>query len=790
MKIATVCSGIGSPEVALKNLKIDHEISFACEIDKFARQTYLANHNPLLMLEDMTIESWEGKEFYSDLFIGGIPCQSFSLAGKRLGELDPRGLLFFDFLRYVKIQNPKYFIIENVKGLLSSKSCITYRNTLYLLLHNFNKITKWEQLNSDQNSLNLLSQNISNYLLLNFAKKLNLQTDKSGTYLNIKQGLSYEKLEQRAGSGLKRRLKFLEERIYQITKKYNYCQKERIQQLEEQEADLDLLQDQLYLIENLIPLVTNLLEKTVDIDVNTQLFSNNLLEENLKTGKLYTTLTELNSITDSKTFFYVLESNIIRLIILALDLSPNLWKEIWLILTKKKEFIGLKTFDIWTSNLSNLLYNLHWQVLNTKDYGLPQNRERVFLIGIRNDLPNDFNFPKTIPLKLRLKDILEDEVDEKYYLSEKMINYLTTRKDNFNGGKINFKGENDIASCINASSKSLDISDNIIQVGNVNPSGNGMNGNVFSDEGLCPTLTTNKGEGIKIQIKSATKSGYETATEGDSINLEHPDSQTRRGRVGKQVAQTLTTSCNQGVMIGAMRGRTVKIAKIGRSEEGKKQRKESLAKGVDYTPFQAKEIKFEESDVMNCITTATTKDNLIQVSEYQQDLEINENGTSNCLTSVQKDNLVIQINPSLESGGKQPYQQNRVYDGKGIAPALCRGKSDLNVTYNNPKVKHNLSGGKWDKMHEQSRRVYDENGIAPTIHTMGGGNQEIKTFDQYRIRKLTPKECFRLQGFPDEFLQNAIDAGVSNSQLYKQAGNSISVPVIQSILKILLKNEI
>ena len=118
LKVATVCSGIGSPEVAIRNLGIKHEIVFGCEIDKYARQTYLANFNPNMMLEDMTKEDWEDEKYYSDLFIGGIPCQAFSLAGKRLGELDARGLLFYDFYRYVKNQQPKYFIIENVKGLL------------------------------------------------------------------------------------------------------------------------------------------------------------------------------------------------------------------------------------------------------------------------------------------------------------------------------------------------------------------------------------------------------------------------------------------------------------------------------------------------------------------------------------------------------------------------------------------------------------------------------------------------------------------------------------------------
>lgn len=82
IKVATVCSGIGSPEQALVDLDIPHEISFACEIDNWARTTYLANFKPNIMLKDMTKESWAQPENYADLFVGGIPCQSFSLAGK------------------------------------------------------------------------------------------------------------------------------------------------------------------------------------------------------------------------------------------------------------------------------------------------------------------------------------------------------------------------------------------------------------------------------------------------------------------------------------------------------------------------------------------------------------------------------------------------------------------------------------------------------------------------------------------------------------------------------------
>lgn len=109
-------------------------------------------------------------------------------------------------------------------------------------------------------------------------------------------------------------------------------------------------------------------------------------------------------------------------------------------------------------------YHIYFKVLNAKDFGVPQNRERIFIIGIRDDEDNNFQFPKEFPLEKRLKDILEPVVDEKYFLSDKMLDYLTSRKDNFNNGKINFKDENSVASTITKSSSSLDISDNIIKV--------------------------------------------------------------------------------------------------------------------------------------------------------------------------------------------------------------------------------------------------------------------------------------------------------------------------------------
>ena len=196
------------------------------------------------------------------------------------------------------------------------------------------------------------------------------------------------------------------------------------------------------------------------------------------------------------------------------------------------------TFETIISTLDELGYNVEWQVLNSKNFGVPQNRERVFIIG--------------------------------HLRGERTRNVFP------------ISGENQPTS-----------SQSVVKIGNVNPSGNGMNGEVYQADGLALTLTTNKGEGQKIAIKSntikqfgvlqpnfnqcgvvyetdgiaptirayqggglepkirvkeATSKGYAEAEVGDSVNLSHPNSKTRRGRVGKQVANTLLTGESQGVI--------------------------------------------------------------------------------------------------------------------------------------------------------------------------------------------------------------------------------------------------
>ena len=173
-------------------------------------------------------------------------------------------------------------------------------------------------------------------------------------------------------------------------------------------------------------------------------------------------------------------------------------------------------FKIVLESLEEIGYNNYWQVLNAKDYGIPQNRERVFIISIRKDIDKGFTFPQPIPLKLRLKDLLEGQVDEKYYLTDKTLNYF--------------------------------IKNSQIQ----KEKGNGFNFAPTDGNTIAKSVTTKAGGRMDdnfIEVREATKKGYAEAYPGDSVNLEQPNSKTRRGRVGKEVAQTLTTSCNQAVVV-------------------------------------------------------------------------------------------------------------------------------------------------------------------------------------------------------------------------------------------------
>lgn len=258
------------------------------------------------------------------------------------------------------------------------------------------------------------------------------------------------------------------------------------------------------------------------------------------------------------------------------------------------------TFKMFTDELDEYGYNVYWKVLNAKDYGIPQNRERVYLIFIKKELDNGkFTYPEPFDNGMRLKDILEENVDEKFYISNDKVQRFLTNLNNkdallYDACQVKREGKsreyNDFCPTLTARDYKDPrlVNDNvvkqvgniskcegnwknpqvgriystdgcsptlntcgggshepkIVQLGNVNPSGKGMNGNVFDENGLAPTLTTNKGEGNKIAIRQATKKGYIECELGGVADLSYPESKTRRGRVQEngQICPTITAT--------------------------------------------------------------------------------------------------------------------------------------------------------------------------------------------------------------------------------------------------------
>ncbi|MGC4018384.1 MAG: DNA (cytosine-5-)-methyltransferase [Muricomes sp.] len=247
----------------------------------------------------------------------------------------------------------------------------------------------------------------------------------------------------------------------------------------------------------------------------------------------------------------------------------------WLIYENVKGMLSSnKGFDFLEILLAmdELGYDCEWQLFNSKDWGVPQNRERVYTIGhLRRYGPR-----KILPIT---------GTDGEDSVQIKQIGHQISHRKNPNQYRV--YGTEGISPCLNKMDGG-GLEPHIAIICKTNPSGNGMNGNVYDGTLINPALTTNKGEGNKIaipvltpdgaekrqngrrfkdngepmftltsqdrhgvgiKVKEATKRGFAVASEGDSINLSVPDSKTRRGRVGHGIANTLDTSCNQGIFV-------------------------------------------------------------------------------------------------------------------------------------------------------------------------------------------------------------------------------------------------
>jgi len=146
LTVGTTFSGIGAPEQAFKNLGLLYKVKWACDINKHAKKTWLANHECDIFYEDVTKLNMGTLE-YVDIYIFGFPCQSYSSNGGRAGLEDHRGKLIYNSLEILKVKQPKYFIAENVEGLLTHDNGKTFQIILKAMVSQGYKVY-WKLLNS------------------------------------------------------------------------------------------------------------------------------------------------------------------------------------------------------------------------------------------------------------------------------------------------------------------------------------------------------------------------------------------------------------------------------------------------------------------------------------------------------------------------------------------------------------------------------------------------------------------------------------------------------------------
>ena len=200
---------------------------------------------------------------------------------------------------------------------------------------------------------------------------------------------------------------------------------------------------------------------------------------------------------------------------------------------------GGATFETIIRTLDELGYDVEWQVLNSKNFGVPQNRERVFIIGhLRGERTRNV-FP------------ISGESEQSDHQPPKIEIIGNTKNPNgtSKGTKSVVYGSGGVVGTLTATDYKEPKQVAIKQFGILQPNFNQC-GVVYETDGIAPTIRAYQGGGLepKIRVKEATSKGYAEAEVGDSVNLSHPNSKTRRGRVGKKVANTLLTGESQGVI--------------------------------------------------------------------------------------------------------------------------------------------------------------------------------------------------------------------------------------------------
>ena len=262
----------------------------------------------------------------------------------------------------------------------------------------------------------------------------------------------------------------------------------------------------------------------------------------------------------------------------------------------------LPQFRKWLQKLEELGYTNYWKDLNSKNYGIPQNRERTFMVSIlrsKDGTEYNYRFPVGFKRKYVLNDFIEPKVDERFYLSKKMINYLTgvnQKESKYDRGSVferNLNPNKDIAATITTAAgqratdnfilepveeddqtqidlkrgysisvknESAEPVDGVEVIGNYSKS-NFSQTPIIGKNGIAPTFTENHGQVAAIAIREATIQGYKEAHVGDGVNIS-ARMKHQRGNVQEGMSQTLKTTCEVGVVVQEGKEVRLRIRKI------------------------------------------------------------------------------------------------------------------------------------------------------------------------------------------------------------------------------------
>ena len=475
-----------------------------------------------------------------------------------------------------------------------------------------------------------------------------------------------------------------------------------------------------------------------------------------------------------------------------------IWENVKNLLSKKHRH----NFDAYQQAMEQLGYINTYKVLNAKDYGVPQNRERVFTVSIRVDLFKQTNgslvydamtfvFPEPIPLEKKLKDVLETEVDEKYYLSDRFVKGLLSHNEKHSAKGTGFlwkeRDLDGVASTLRVNAALAPTDNTIRVVGKLDIKGQDQIKRVYDSGGVSPTLSTMQGGNRQPKI----------------IDDAEPFIVASRGRNPANPSDRTPGAPTEQRLEPKFDGTTNTLTSV--------QKDNYVA-----TPYRIRKLTPKDFLWHNGLYEKRYKEckEILPILWGKIGEEAFCEWAIRGLWCILSEAVLwerVYAKSIFESWCERPELVKFAYFGKGDKPTSPTQEVVRNMWINwqdrYPSYRRELSEQQFKQLKSVVQKLPHEvasfQGFVQSMWETYEGSgllrqalseiQEIwksnacweVQWQDYRIRKMTPLSCWRLMGFDDESFRRAEQVN-SNSQLYKQAGNSIVVDVLMAILKELL----